>query len=220
MLYLCRVISNEKDYIESDKSDSYFGIENLSNQNLRNSEDENKNPRGNELLDVCKLNDMLIINGRKTGDLIGKYTCHNWNGSSLVDYLLEPNQFYNKISNFSIGKYIPWLSDHCIIKTTILLNNTFKRMNNGKIDLITLPPGFIWNENSKYKYRNGLQSQNVANKIHDLLRSPNLRPVEIAVGMKDILMNNAKTTKLSSKKSRNTSQVKPGPWFDEECKKN
>ena len=70
--------ANDKDYIESDKPDSYFGIENLSNQNLRNSEDENKNPRGNELLDVCKLNDMLIINGRKTGDHFGKYTCHNW----------------------------------------------------------------------------------------------------------------------------------------------
>ena len=90
-------------------------------------------------------------------------------------------------------------------------------MNNGKIDLMPLPPGFIWNENSKYKYRNGLQSQNVTNKIHDLLRSPKLRPVEIAVGIKDVLMNNAKTTKLSS---RNTDQVKPEPWFDEECKKN
>ena len=75
------------------------------------------------------------------------------------------------------------------------------------------------NENSKYKYRNDPQSQNVTNKIHDLLMSPNLRPIEIAVGIKDLLMNNAKTTKLSSKKSRNTGQVKPEPWFDEECKK-
>ena len=75
----------EKDFIEADKLDSLFGLENLSNLNLHNSKDQNKNPRGNELLDVCKLNDMLILNGRKPGDLFGSYTCHNWNGSS-VDY--------------------------------------------------------------------------------------------------------------------------------------
>ena len=61
--------ASEKDFIESGMPDSMFGIENLSNQNLRNSEDQNKKPRGNELLDVCKLNDMLILNGCKIGDL-------------------------------------------------------------------------------------------------------------------------------------------------------
>ena len=97
----------EKDYLEADKLDSQFCIENLDNQNMRNSEDKSKNTRGNELLDICKLNDMLILNGRTTGDIFGKFTCHNWNGSSVVDYFLAPNQFCDRISNFSVGKYIP-----------------------------------------------------------------------------------------------------------------
>ena len=161
---------------------------------------------------------MLILNGRKTGDLFGRYTCHNWNGSSVVDYVLSPNQFCNKISNFSVGKYIPWLSDHCIIKTTILLNDTFSRKTSVKNDLTTLLPGFAWDEESKTKYRDGLQSQDVTTKIHTLLRSPNPKPVELAVEIKKILMNNAKTTNLRPKKVLNKSQQEDKPWFDKECR--
>ena len=42
------------------------------------------NQRGRELLDLCKVNDMIISNGRKIGDLFGKYTSHQWNGSALT----------------------------------------------------------------------------------------------------------------------------------------
>ena len=48
---------NERDFIEYDKFDI--------SQHLPNSEDQIINTRGNELLDLCKLNDFLIVNGRK-----------------------------------------------------------------------------------------------------------------------------------------------------------
>ena len=60
---------NSKDFIEYDKFDSELGLENLNNQHMRNSQDTKVNTRGKELLDVCKLNDFLILNGRKVGDL-------------------------------------------------------------------------------------------------------------------------------------------------------
>ena len=204
----------EKDFIEADKSDSLFGLENLGNQNLRNSEDQNKNPRGNELLDVCKLNDMLILNGRKPGDLFGSYTCHNWNGSSVVDYVLSPNPFCNKISNFSVGRYIPWLSDHCIVKTTILLNDALNRKTTTSNVLITLPLGFYWNEHSKSKYKDGLQSPHVSTKLNELFTSPSLKPAELALEIKNILMDNAITANLRPIKESNKSQQKDKPWFD------
>ena len=81
---------SEKDFIEYDKFDETFGIENYNNQHLRNSEDQIINTRGKELLDLCKLNDFLIVNGRSIGDLFGKFTSHQWNGSSVSDYLLSP----------------------------------------------------------------------------------------------------------------------------------
>ena len=75
--------ASEKDFAEFFEEDPILGGGGESQVN-RNSEDKNKNPRGGEeLLDLCKSNNLLIANGRKPGDLFGKYTCHNWNGSSV-----------------------------------------------------------------------------------------------------------------------------------------
>ena len=89
-------IGKELDFIESDKFDEDFGIENFSNHPRRNSEDTKVNQRGKELLDLCKVNDLLITNGRKVGDLFGKFTSHQYNGSALNDYLLTPYIFQQK----------------------------------------------------------------------------------------------------------------------------
>ena len=67
---------NETDFIEYDNFDGSFGIDNYNNQHARNSEDEIINTRGKELLDLCKLNDFLIANGRNIGDLLGNFTSH------------------------------------------------------------------------------------------------------------------------------------------------
>ena len=113
---------HEKDFIAYAKFDQQLGVENLNNQHIRNSQDQNTNARGKELLDVCKLNDFLIMNGRKVGDLFGNCTSHQWNGSSVVDYFLAPNAYSQKILNFYVDKFIPWISDHCPIHTTINLS--------------------------------------------------------------------------------------------------
>ena len=56
---------NANDFITYHKFDDALGIDNYENQHLRNSQDEIINNRGKELLDVCKLNDLLIANGRR-----------------------------------------------------------------------------------------------------------------------------------------------------------
>jgi hypothetical protein len=57
-------IGREKDYVGHDKSDLELGIENFDNQTLRNSDDKTTNLRGKDFLDICRLNDLLIVNGR------------------------------------------------------------------------------------------------------------------------------------------------------------
>ena len=78
----------------------------------RNSEDTKSNSRGDELLDFCKNNEFAIVNGRKVGDLFGKYTSHQYNGSSAVDFVLTPIVEFEKISYLEVGDFTPWLSDH------------------------------------------------------------------------------------------------------------
>ena len=114
----CRT-GQELDFLGSDKSDLELGMENYDDQTMRNSEDKTINVRGKDLIETCKLNDLLILNGRMTGDIFGKLTSHNWNGSSVVDYCLASYRIFDRISKFSVGKYIPWLSDHCLISTTL-----------------------------------------------------------------------------------------------------
>ena len=53
-----------------DKTDEDLGLDNFDHQFRRNSEDKNLNSRGKDLLDICKLNDLLILNGRVIGDVL------------------------------------------------------------------------------------------------------------------------------------------------------
>ena len=55
------------------------------------------NPRGKELLDVCKLNDFLILNGRTTGDGTGSFTCIANKGRSIVDYFIVSRNMYEHV---------------------------------------------------------------------------------------------------------------------------
>ena len=105
----------KKDFIPEDPFlEDLFEHQFIKFKNLppRNSEDLGSNTRGDELLDFCKINEFAIVNGRKIGDLFGKRTSHQYNGSSAVDFLLTPVNVFEKISFFEVGKFLPWLSDH------------------------------------------------------------------------------------------------------------
>ena len=69
---------NLDDTITPDKSDKGFGITVGLPPHKRNSQDNVVNACGSEMLDMCKSLDLNIVNGRKTGDLFGNYTCIKW----------------------------------------------------------------------------------------------------------------------------------------------
>ena len=110
---------NLNDTIAPDKSDENFDISFGKPPPNRNSQDSSVNARGTDMLDMCKSLDVNIVNGRKTGDLFGNYTCIKWNGNSVVDYLLTSAPLFQQISCFKVGDFLPWLSDHCPIHFTL-----------------------------------------------------------------------------------------------------
>ena len=212
----CR-IGEDCDYVKGDKSDDLLGIENFSNQNKRNSEDKTINARGKDLLDLCKLNDLLILNGRTTGDVFGKFTNHNWNGSSVVDYIIVPNEFYDNVSNFSVGDYVPWLSDHCMIKTTIKISNLEKpSMSEDK--QFAFHPGFLWNEQTRYTFQDNLCLPYFQEKFEALCSSEYVNPLKIVTEIKSLLMENTKLSLKMKKAASPNEGVKSEPWFDHECR--
>ena len=138
------------DFIESDKLDEEFGIYNDDKPLLRNSEDNKiPNDRGKYLLDLCKAYDMLIVNGRKTGDMFGKYTSFQWNGSRVVDYVLSDRNQIQKILDFKVGSFRPWLSDHCPLQYKLSLKRPIKAQLQGEDDSCIDPPDRFFGTNHR-----------------------------------------------------------------------
>jgi hypothetical protein len=52
-----------------------------------------KNPYGNLLLNLCRGNDLFIVNGRIGDNKVGNLTCRN---ASVVDYTICNSQFLKK----------------------------------------------------------------------------------------------------------------------------
>ena len=207
----------DKDFISYDKFDEELGVENFSNQHERNSQDHITNARGKELLDVCKLNDLLVMNGRKVGDLFGNCTSHQWNGSSVVDYFLAPNTFSKNILKFYVDKFIPWISDHCPIHTDIILSRGKTARKTADIELTNIPARFIWDEKAKKRYIEGLKTGAINDRLNSLLDSTDTNSLQIASEITDILTSNAQACKIKRYRPPKQLHGHSAPWFDQEC---
>ena len=53
---------------------------------------------GAELLGLCSLYDMVICNGMKTWPRFGDIMCKNYNGQSVVDYMICSQSFISNLS--------------------------------------------------------------------------------------------------------------------------
>lgn len=203
------------DFIRHDKFDEDFGLENNYNLPSRNSEDSSTNIRGGELLDFCKTNDYVIVNGRKVGDIFGKYTSHQWNGSGVVDYLITQNTDYDKIQNFTVGEYIPWLSDHCPIYTEINLNTPEQTDLNDTVKLHDKEPGYIFNENHKDIFLRRLNTEAIKHRFEPFSNNHEVDTIQLADEIKNTIMETAKECNFKKNKSNKKNNLTP--WFDKEC---
>ena len=202
--------------IAHDKSDDYLGVDNkLKSLPLpRNSEDMKiVNKRGKEFLDICRINDLTIANGRTTGDLFGKYTCHQKRGSSVVDYLLTPCRNLSNILNFKVGEHLPLLSDHCPITATIRMNSNLG-IDSGEISMETLPDSYIWKDDSTQAFQDTLSQEEFKLKVDNLMNKENLHVDDI----KELLQGAAKDSDIKMTNNKRKLKKQDPPWFDDECR--
>ena len=204
------------DTIAPDESDELFELRLETPPPRRNSQDGAVNPRGNELLDMCKSLDLNIINGRKTGDLFGNYTCFKWNGSSVVDYLITSSSMFGNIPLFRVGEFLPWLSDHCPIYFTFEVRGD---LSGGASDTGSprkkAPKQYVWSSESKNKYLETLRSDDFQIKWEKCVELDHSDP-NIAVNyISGVLVGAAERAKIRS--VRGASGGDP-PWFDDDCR--
>ena len=77
----------------------------------RISHDKVINQRGRLFLDMLSCVNLTILNGNIVGDLLGEFTCQQYNGCSVVDYIAVTPYTLQNICTFQVLELTPY-SDH------------------------------------------------------------------------------------------------------------
>ena len=184
---------------------------------LRNSFDKILDPRGEDILEYCVSAGLRILNGRKIGDSLGHYTCHKWNGSSVVDYTLVSESIFDDIEYFKVGKALLDLSDHCSLALKIKTSSINRRKQN--ITLNALPDKFIWDNKNIYKFQEALSSTEIQQNIQSFLDKP-ISDTNIAAKFVTSIIKTAAQKSLRVKKHIKSKERLPDKkWHDMSLKR-
>ena len=110
----------------------------------RNSEDSMINDRGKKLLDFVSEADLRILNGSTLGDIFGRYTCLQYNGSSVVDYMMVSNAITTKVTHLKVLDFTN-ISDHRPITCQLLCTQWFKS-HEPMAKYAEQPPKYSWDK--------------------------------------------------------------------------
>ena len=181
------------------------------------------------MLDLCKGNDLFIINGRIGNDKgIGKLTCKN---SSVVDYVISSVDFLKHIANFSICQFSKLFSDvHSPISLSLKSENkdeimVTENVSNNAEACREKPKK--WDETYKIDFVNSIDVDSIQNldmqlenlNIENVVQSD----INTLVGkIGEIYVSSAKETfGIAGKPFKNKKRkvcIGSKPWFGVDCK--
>ena len=192
----------------------------------RENEDKVTNRNGQRLLNVCRENNLAIVNGRVKGDQRGAITCFNRNGGkSAVDYAIVSHGLLPQVEEFQVAEYNPMLSDaHCPIMLTLKLGQG----NNDEVEAEGEKAAqwkFKWSSDIQEAYTNEFEDVDLAQwkrELESLKENPSQAGVDaICESMRGTLMSNAERAGAAippQERRRKLKAFKPqNSWFDTEC---
>ena len=182
----------------------------------RNSEDRTVNSRGRKLLNLMTNHDLLLANGRICGDLRGKHTCCQWNGSSVVDMFLAQCDLIPRINYFRVGQF-DWMSDHAFISTDVAVDiakykdipSEWKRVNRQMQN---------WDTESKEKIREILDSPSFKTKLDNFCNMHYVSSSEAAAELTFIIQDTVKRVFPRKIKHHKSRKLKSGAAYSHEVK--
>ena len=162
---------------------------------------------------------LTILNGNSLGDIQGKFTCHLYNGSSVVDYILTSKLICAKVWHLKIME-LNRFSDHCPISLSIdvsishllsVASDKFKRA----------PRRYRWDHNKdSQKFKENLSSDSCINTLDRLMnkRCQNKDDVseinELLIQLLRLAADMLPSNKQSVKAKRKSNAKEP--WYDDE----
>ena len=193
---------------------------------VRVSQDAVLNEFGKSLLEMCKTLDMFIVNGRLDEDQgVGKFTCYQWSGKSLVDYLIADLSLIKKIVGFKVNNLLPF-TDHCAISFTFQYFSNFQGfVENQENENNEVSYRYVWDPARVAEYQNNLSS--FAERLKDccsVLDNLNIVDTDrvqsiiddVVAGITNIIEDSAGTFKRIINPFH-TYRKRNAEWWNEDC---
>ena len=220
------------DFFVDDCSDLSFFEDNNIISRKRANKDKTLNENGKDLINLCKRNNMIIMNGRTGSDReIGKVTFQSKNGKSTIDYCITSPDFIRHIQDFQVDILDQNLSDkHSPIILTLKTKLSENPINSNDIpdesDINYDRLHSKWDEEKMPEFQNNFDQTKINNLCqmleHIEINGSDLQEINKIV---DETANVSISAGINSNMSKKpTSETKPKlvkkenkPWFDREC---
>ena len=182
----------------------------------RKNKDRKVNNNGRQLVNLCKITDLVIVNGRTGFDRSGEYTCLNYNGSSVVDYMIVDQAMFDQICDFKVETFDPSLSDmHCALHCVIELPRiTTSSIVDDSEPLLMKR----WNDNIKENFVEAICTSEVKRLKQYLFQNTAdlIDFNQVDTEIKEIILRAAKVASAIRFKKQNSRRK---VWFDSECQR-
>ncbi|CAC5413157.1 unnamed protein product [Mytilus coruscus] len=197
---------------------------------VRCSMDKSKNSYGNMLLEMCKNNNLIILNGRVNGDKEGKFTCRQ---SSVVDYFICTYDFLCFVVNMYVKDFSKLYSD---VHSPLILSLNFKDgieedghiAENSVENASEVKRVQKWDVEKKNEFLECIDKEKISDLVAELESvDSNLlsqgKINEVVEKINSIFLNAAENVlgtynaSQGSRTGKNSGKKGNKPWFDKQC---
>lgn len=169
--------------------------------NKRESKDKVTNLKGKKILEFCEVFNLIILNGRISGDRWGDFTFMGGRGASVIDLCCVSVELAQMVGKFSI---VPeFLSDHFPVEATLMTIDTLEREST----FLPLLPKLRWKEAKKKEYISKLE--NACREINGIPESSE----ETYELLNNLVYRAANYVPQPNRKREGWKEK----WFDKEC---
>ena len=182
----------------------------------RKSDDQMINENGKKLHNICKNDNLFIVNGRIGSSKQCKFTCHTARGQSVVDYIIMDGETLCKVAKFSVDDVTP-LSDHSSVRVTL---NTQVEPAYNRVRPAGLRTYYRWQDTDKEQYKesiNSVESQQLFESIINNFTPGNTDVNDTVKEIQNVILTAAAPCKVISSNIRSNNKLEISPWYDREC---
>ena len=233
------------DFIDECLFSSKRELEALNVNTVRYNSDIIVNNHGRNLIELCKMLDIKIVNGRFGMDSnVGNFTCFTPNGKSSIDYFIVSPKLMSDIADFSVETFDSCLSDtHSALCMELRLRGICDMNPKNVQDEENIESdGEETNETNNFEYEElkSKWSNDIKNEYLEVFSSGDmslliqkldtLDPINITQSIMDdivkdlgkLLIDPAKYIGICKAFNQNKPKAKAPkrksqPWFDKEC---